>query len=358
MAQREKIKLPTKPLPERTPDEKAEYREQRELRVIEKNMQMALVAVKIEHLMSGHEPADMSDPQMRAALENLPFDWQEQFRGMIREYFLVRQEAEAAEVEILYRSGASYAGTEEEKAVLAGRWLFRNITREEPKGKIIFQRKEGYLILHYDEEDDYFVAAVGREEKTDLIKKTKEGGSYHPELIMQGGPPWYVPIIMIKGKEQSTQQLVIHERQHFINQRVTNLFSEIEPKRAVKAGSEKAGAVKQAFERKLNLRLIKDEILAYIRDGRSGKETKKVLSEPLYTHRFEPLEQDDQKMAEEVIAKVAEFIDRLNPDDRQRAELVYQLHAVPLARFPRWLELIEKYYLRAGRALTSNIETL
>lgn len=336
----EKIKLPTKKLPERTPEERTEYQEKRELKVVEQNHQMAVAAVEIEKLISAYDPSDLKDEPLRSALENLPLAWQEGFREMIKGYFRKRKSAKEGEDRIMLKSGAEWVAAEKISET-AGQWLFKEMTKEDSEDLVTFQKKEGYFILHYANEEDYFLACYGRDKKTGVVKKTSEAGSHFDWLVVEGGSGYDVSTLMIKGKERSLNSLVVHERQHFINHKVMRMFSDQEPKRRI-------DLLSPPWEERNSLRKIKDEVLAYIRDGSDGETLITALSVPLYAHLFKGLKSDTEAKTKAVIQTVGDFLDHqagtLKEDER--AMLVYQLFHVSFLEFPKWLALIEKYYLR------------
>ncbi|MCX6722500.1 MAG: hypothetical protein NT094_00325 [Candidatus Staskawiczbacteria bacterium] len=134
--------------------------------------------------------------------------------------------------------------------------------------------------------------------------------------------------------------IVVHERQHFINHRLFRKFD---------ATERKGGNT--------DLRAIKDEVLAYIRDGSSGDRLDAALHGELYKHLFADLPTDKQQIANNIIDAVASFIDYNKSlgflkDQESRAILVYQLAGIPLERFPEWLDAFQRYYSEREKMYT------
>lgn len=160
----------------------------------------------------------------------------------------------------------------------AAKTLFFIQTGEQPKGKIGYVNKGPFLYFSFEHTEDY---ATFKKAAT-LHEYEKELGCYAQNVKWDG---LTIPTLMQVGLPMK-ESTFIHEGQHFINHRLGNLFASWEP-----------GAEATLQERELKLReaqrAIKDEVLAYLRDGSSPLRIHRTLSsDPLYTHLYEDLDEE------------------------------------------------------------------
>lgn len=136
-------------------------------------------------------------------------------------------------------------------------YLFFLRTKKNPSGVIRYELHTGYLVLAFADGDDYRLFTDGQI-KSNIGRDSD--GTFRLAIDLDG-EKMELPTIIVRGISSSnTKSIVDHERQHFLNQVVFNWFSDPESKVGY-----------QSIEKRSPLKIrgwqIKDEILAYLRDG-------------------------------------------------------------------------------------------
>lgn len=317
-------------------------RENRLLEVIEKNHKFAELCFQIEQLMAGKEAISKDDPELVSYLAVLPENLKQDFEDASRFYIEERQKTLRYQnsihksVEYQKNLGVAIEDTPED----LGPILFKQVARKKPLGRVAWEHREAYFLLSFERDEDYLEIATG-------AKKEMSGGQYHRAVLMSFYNPYvpdvcdkdYVPVILLRHTE-NPESAITHERQHFINDKILlNFQGETLPK-AEREGTED-------YREQASFRVIKDEILAYMRDGSPGSLIKTSLLGELYSHLFEPLSYEDKQKAKQVVEQVTTFLSdnaTLLESPESRALLVYQLVHVPLMEIPKWLKELRNYY--------------
>ena len=343
---------------DKRPETQEERAKRRRFEVIRNNHNVAIKALRVEALISQTEAQSnlslLSNPQIQNELNSLPEKFRRGFQNAIRNYEEIMSNLRVCErkMEILADIKKSFNGV-----MTPERWgelIFYGITGKQPKGKVRFRRQEAYFVMTFSNLSDYAAIHLGGKEKEENLRwANKSGGSYYSSMpldLIKGTAP--VPVLLIRAEEWRDLGMVrmveLHERQHFINDKVFNLFYTFEshPSFTSSRGRDEEKE-SQYWELKEKFCIIKDEILAFIRGGSSGEFLKSSLLGELYADLFSSLPLQEEEKAKKVINILAAFLERNhsflnNPE--ARAILVYQLVSVPLEEFPKWLDAFEEYY--------------
>ena len=228
-----------------------------------------------------------------------------------------------------------------------GEHIFYLRTGRKPYGAIRAERREAYFILSSGNKSDYSAITEGELEEGP-IKKDASGGRYHRAMKLSSDTD--IKIMVVSG--DINENTVLHERQHFINETAFEHFALVEEKNysAPEFGFLNVSIQEGEADVINGLRYVKDEVLAYFRDGSYPEGvTDFIKNKKLYGHLYEFFtteEMRDVKRLLEEIQKRLNDIDGLlyeiSPDIR--AIFVNHLIDIPLARFPKWLEVMAGYY--------------
>lgn len=217
-------------------------------------------------------------------------------------------------------------------------FFFRK-TGKEPNGRVILRRQEGYFLLACLDRDDY------KNLDPDGTSDT-EGGAFYEIFNYEGGRlPWVITTSK-DPNEAGNAYIEKHERQHWLNKSVFRDFDTLEARRqGTVPYSEKDGAPADV--------LIKDELLAYIRDGRNAdsieahlfSETyKKVLScSRNVKETEESIDGQTYEKNKDLVSSITsllEVYDTCFAEPTARAELVYMLLNVSLEKMPKYISAI------------------
>ena len=225
-----------------------------------------------------------------------------------------------------------------------------------PVGRVLLCRKEAYFILYCEDRVDY---------ERIRGKKDDSGGVFHRALktLLMGREISLVIVHGYPGIKNGEDQILLHERQHFINHNLLDLFETEE----FNAYSTRAQAIglevkREEFkEQTKKFRAIKDEVLAYIRDGRSGKAILDALVGPLYSHLFSVFSKEEKNLVDDILQEICLIID--DPQFKQiwsgqdnRALIVYHLIGVPLLKFPDKMKDLCSSYQERVRAVSKTYD--
>lgn len=203
------------------------------------------------------------------------------------------------------------------------------------RGPLRLSKRDGYFVLSVSNHEDYH-ALYGED-----TEAKKSGGRFHRALhITVAGRE--VPVIVHPGGvifNEDRDGTMIHEKQHWMNESLVKLgFIESERPSllTVPAGERDTALLKEAHHRR-----IKDEMLAYLREGQV-KDMKQVLFGDLYKHLFaaQPSAKREQE-DRDLVTKISDEFDRcgdmLVANKKLRTAMVYVLMGVRLRRFPEYL---------------------
>ena len=182
---------------------------------------------------------------------------------------------------------------------LMGSKLFTSLTNEKPKGSVHFLNKGPTVYFSFADNDDFnkFVAqTAGYSEEDDeaaglhLPHVTWTHRSYRESSLS----------IVVQRKESPDKQMILHESQHFINHALTDSFGIVEQK-----GRQRS--TEHALEAEHTL---KDELLAYLRDGSSPDRIISLLDgrNKLYASIYDGLDEQAQMQIKTDLNNICETL--------------------------------------------------
>lgn len=236
---------------------------------------------------------------------------------------------------------------------LMGDLLFQDTAGQEPKGKVLFEYREGCFQAHFAQDEDYrFFEHKFYGTPLEESDDSQTCGRFISHFVVSHGDESFVfPLILIndhmeKKEEENTRR---HEEQHFAS-RVSFLLNELNQACLV--------PTQDAFSSTEGK--IKDEILAFTREGKMGQPFLRDYL-PTYLVAFslkDPKESDTPRAPRtfslrerSLIQKEIRFINQsiagsrlFKLGARGRAFLVSHLYDIPLRQFPDWIDLLDGYY--------------
>src|SRR3989344_144450 len=251
-----------------------------------------------------------------------------------------------------------------------GKKIFEHMTGGAPKGMVAFSSKEAFVIISYDKKEDYqiFLSRVG----TSAEITEESAGIYAQAMYFLAGTV-SLRVVVINGglgRTRGASSIVAHERQHFVNDRLVggkhpeHMFTALEQKYYEQQGLRGPELQTKVNETAL-LNPLKNEVLAYIRDGTSGKEMCTIGGKDIdvgfysllkngraYRQVFELMGSSRlRQAAEEQLALIARSVDGLKGFSSQEAKaiLVNELISVPFLVMAEEIEKLGKYYSRRLR---------
>ncbi len=282
-------------------------------------------------------------------LHNVELDSQtiEVFKAVVVDYYArCSEQAEGKhQLEIIFqRTKAAHPKEKTSKETLMGDILYRQVMGGRPSIDTIKVFDEDAFFVVYccndrDYEDLIWAGGAKYEENDTSV------GSYHRSFgVKFDGTEELLTILLIRGMPSNStyeniKPVVQHESQHFINDTIARAHS--------LGHGDNFNTLEKKFrsnrEPQLNAKLaaqgIKDEFLAFLRDGVSGAEIyEAVFFDPAYQHLYVNLTDIDREKIKQALVLACSEIDSAPTYSVQedcRATLVYLLIGVPLTEFPR-----------------------
>lgn len=329
---------------EKSPGEESKAVDEKEspkMELMARSHNQALIAFRLEQMVSGNQEFDATE--INKALKELPPEIGKKFFEIAEEYWALEQGARA-DMEALVSSVENFRKEKQQNPPitpeLLGGIVFMQRTGSLPEGRVEFFLREAYFILACEYSKDYARAYAGLDGNPNSRNSQLSGGTFYNRIkLVLGGREISTPVIMVRGKcgQVETKRIITHERQHFINHKLFGKFIETEKDNG-----------------NPNLRNIKDEVLAYIRDGSSGNWLVGSLNGELYENLFENLSADEKASVRDIFAKIEHFLNKnieVLQSSESRAILVYQLAGISLEKFPKWLDAFEEYYCAREKML-------
>ncbi len=240
-------------------------------------------------------------------------------------------------IEALMKGRESKEG--ENDSETQGAILFEEQVESAPAGKVLFFNKGPFFYLTFEQRPDY---ERFKKSLTGLDERSEEGGVFLERAYWGKSE---VPTLLQNGKEPKPHMLA-HEGQHFLNHALGKQFASWE------AGTEKSDLVQAE-------RAIKDELLAYLRDGRAPQDIRRILTEnDLYAHLYLDVDDRESAFLKEELQKICTALDAhawtqpsmtTNAEDRQinkhkREMIVANLLDVPMPKMEKYIKQSAKFY--------------
>lgn len=306
--------------------------------------------------------------QAGTALEDLLIAKDETKERLVQEYLIKFREMSEHVKKGLMRLNNIYRSREQDainvetklqelyKTEKIGDRLFLMLTEQEPTDAVDVERREGFIVLVFRSHADYklFVQVA---QKKPVSEYLDSGGVYFNEGISTIGLT--VPTILIQAEAHGDfhiRKVVDHERQHFINRALNLIRLGESGARTSKAAripeNNQAWDVlsKRGFsefkdwlynETMPELFDVKDELLAYLREGRKPQNIFDTLSEnKLYEHLWFHLSEQRIQQAKNILQRTVSLLEKILEMSifSHTRELVYFLVDVPLPHMPYFLE--------------------
>ncbi len=310
-------------------------------RLLERRHQVAHAAMRIERLFSGpDEPKETDEELIAREAPYLPEKVRDRFAQCLATYREQRAESRRAERLLKDHMVLEERLSSDVKSPYEfGVYIFRKEVGEPPRAHVELKQKEGYFLMEFEDRGDFdrFNVKLG----TSLPRSQSSGGMYHGAAAVKllSGPT--VPLLLIRlGYHASVPDSVIaHERQHFINHAVFHLFDGVEPVPAAGRWRER-DATQQ----------VKDEVLAFLREGRSGMQMERSLKDDTLYGRLFSVPGAKTETLRHAMADISEAVDAwrkiLGASDGADALLVYQLIDVPLTAMASRVRRLTEFYRR------------
>lgn len=296
--------------------------------------QIATAAWNLEQYLMAATPDTIAETSKKLNLDMLD-ETSPQLANRFRELIQLYGEKKiTAETTMHYLTTKLFPDNAEHTPAEWGEKFFTLCTKEQQKGIVEFEQQEGYFIISLEHPEDY--ALIRNKKDVD-----ENSGCFSGEFtITQFGIT--IPIIIIKGEKEKLDTTVTHERQHFINGILLEYFLLDEYRTAGKPKKISLQAEKCA---------LKDELLAYMRDGSSSQEIFQSLTSSNYAWMFknqiDSLDAQttfDPKQLLQDITTALTKLGLLFCTPKERALLIYHLIDIPLEKIPRYLERLKQWH--------------
>lgn len=335
--------------------------------------QSAVTALELERILSEEQPITeyptsrspenkeilaRASTKLKPILDRLSeaglISQKETVEHLANKYIVEKVTAQRAELDLKEQLRAE---GKEATAQEIGAKLFEMRTGAKPVKGVEAIRREGYFILAFLGDDDYF-KFIGDK------KLEESGGLFHRAMRF---PNMSVDVIL--SRNGWTNRTIIHERQHFINDSIFNNFEGFERQVPAKTGYPLlARHIRNAHRfdsrteiaRHLQIRgylnQVKDELLARVRDGGSEKWSTNFFTEDFYEYLRKDFSEEEQeevlKLLEEIRPELKAAYTYFSYPIDARGILVYHLIDIPLIRFPERVRAIVDYYKTRIREFT------
>ena len=327
-------------------------RKGRFLELMEMRHRNAMTALKIEQILAQEEQTDEypttrtpenirvkkeAHETLEPILESLSSSGltrkAEHVKEAVDGYFHLKITAQRTELEL--KEKLKEEGKEPTPPEI-GSELFRQRTGENPKKPVEGVRQGGYFVLAFFNDDDYlkFVEGLDRDESSGLFHKAIRFPNMTVDVVL--------------SRNGFSNGTALHERQHFINDCILQDFTGIES-RIVPLKKEfpllTEGVNEQKVGVRKGLRGVKDELLAYIRDGSDSIRATDFFN--TYKYLSDEFSEDEQKEVSLLLEKIESELKStlgLFANNQSRGMLVYHLVDIPLLRFPERIKAIAEFY--------------
>lgn len=213
-----------------------------------------------------------------------------------------------------------------------------------PQDVVIFKRLPNYFQIVCESKKDYVTLMTALHPGEDFTHHT--GVMHKRESIKLAGIEGRVNLMTVLGKEnhQLTGKIVLHERQHVLNDLEMEELAELETKafygKKLYVESEDRTLVINELVH------LKDELLARYREGQAAEDIKAAVQG---YELFDRLEDLSGQLFVKTLALFDHIMDEfaaLQPSlqtEKDYGLLVYQLTDIPLLDFPKYLRAYRSY---------------
>lgn len=330
------------------PPEPVVEQEDNHEKVLSKRHRQAVISVEFENFLKNRpdlierentpeEFDTIMDGFLASVGEEISQGLRRMFEGIFSDYHYIAKKAHKV-FGVLKEQWVEKVESAEALSEQVGKYIFKSQTKKDPVKPVTFEEKIGHCIL-YCSGEDYLIF------KED-DKNTSEGTHYRSYVIpaLKG-----VPLILIRGEKSSVPDVEIaaveaHEEQHFINHAILDRFDPLERAYGAKPVPFLKGEHEIVSENLRESHLgLKDEILAFLKDGTPGQEIPDILVhyKKFYT-QLEPAEVNALKLQLREIGKALEKYSHIF--SAAPAVLVYHLVDIPFQHIGEYVEKIGQWY--------------
>ncbi len=277
------------------------------------------------------------------------------FMAEVRELFAVEESAK--QVEELIRDELHRQFSYEMTPDRLGHYLYGSATRLAKSGSVKATRLGGAFVMEFEKEEDYVhvLQATGddgrhpgggsfQEVEVDLALPREKKSHHNVRLIL----------VNMESAAFSRELVIRHERQHFLNAAVYHYFRDNEPRVRPPMNPLEERVTRRKPDPDRNEHFLKNELLAHLRDGASGRRIQEITTSDAYLFSVRSMPEPDKDECLQAIKDVGNAIDYLDSTEARsifyytdnRAILVHHLADVPLRKIPAYLFAYAQWYLK------------
>lgn len=231
---------------------------------------------------------------------------------------------------------------------LVGSGVFAANVGNTPHGTVSLEPRGGFFAFIFSDPSDY--AALVRVIKQKESPSEDTYGLYlHKAKRIQILDGIYAPLLLVKNDQHTAEQkekIIRHEEQHFRNDHLygtndsifaaheewynKNLRSQTEP-------------LERTKEEALRYAVIKDELLAYIKDGRSVTSIRHELAQTFYAPLFDAFSEKERISVQQELQRILDALDHYI-DVMNRDILIQHMLWIPWDCMANELGDLQEYY--------------
>ncbi len=215
-------------------------------------------------------------------------------------------------------------------------------------------RVHGFLFMSVNDENSY------NDIYNERTPDERSGGRFHRAQMVNIANR-QVPLVTRRGALQGNVEndaIMIHEIQHWINEGLVSLTDMETPRPSMlRLPAHERRAILEQEKRR---RVIKDEVLAYLREGRI-RDVNATLQGKLYEHLFEGKSSEsgaDRLLVSQISLALAACIPFIEKYPRLKDRMVYALIDVPLESMSMHINAIRGLYERMDSLLEDETQLL
>lgn len=307
---------------------------------LDERHEIASLALDFEEYLFSSKNPSKDEFVRKMNLEDLPEYLENHFVDIVERYNkqIERMEDFKEELAFLAEDSDELVKDPERFGEFICRLMDKNF---KPNGRVSAEISGGYLFIEFIDKKDYSYFRG---------KESDSTGSYHPSYCLTDFSR-DITVILIRNDADDREQIVTHEKQHFINDSLLSAktdrpFSSFEPGTKGYLDQEEEDQKLISNVRK-GYQLIKDELFAFFREGVDGSNLYGDFVEAgIYDDLLEgfgPKETQNRILIGDIADAYEEIEDKLR-GDQDRAIFIYSLVDVPLTQFPQRIRELANYY--------------
>lgn len=330
-----------------TTSEEGRVLERRQMQLMERRNEMAVAGVRIEQMLRQTPETQLTEElaqQIAEELTHIDKRVQSMYYRAIRRFFY-RKQATSLFCEALLQKYGPREGVDMRDPAVLGATYFRFEMGHEPLGVVRAYHHEGCLMVIVEDPGD--VEALEGSAFGQAV------GHAGPVKMAINGREYEFFLVMAYPDERASQEVILrHEFQHVINADFlsnANMdcdapFSVVDRARSVRSDPTGPDRVRRAKY----FRWIKDEALAFVREGEGVDDAMRDLLSCTYAHLYEAFpDPEEQKAVKKLTRDIVQSLATIrlwHAGPQGRALLVHLLYPIPFERLPEWIPVIRRFY--------------